>query len=104
MAKRDYMILYRLQQGLSVLDMAIKCKTSHRIIYMLEGCDQDVTHPKIAKRVGKAYALTKEQTESLMPEHYRKSSPNYDPDKFRREFDVDKKERRIPSYVMLKKR
>lgn len=104
MSKREYMILSRLQQGLSVLDMAIKCKTSRRIIYMLEGCDQDVTHPKIAKRVGKAYGLGKKETELLMPENYRRSSPNYDPDKFRREFDLDKKERRIPSYIMLKKR
>ena len=93
------MILSRLQQGLSVLDMAIKCKTSRRIIYMLEGCDQDITHPKIAKRVGNAYKLTKEQTKSLMPEHYRKSSPNYDPDKYRSWCDIDTKQQRIPTFV-----
>ena len=59
MTKRDYMIEYRQKHGLSVVDMAIKCKTKARIIRMLEDCDQEITHPKIAERVGKAYKLTK---------------------------------------------
>lgn len=104
MAKRQFMIEYRRQNGLSQLDMAVKAKTSIRIIRMLEDCDQEVTHPSIAQRVGKAYKLTKEQTEGLMPEHYRKSSPNYDPDKYRREYADEAAERRLPTYVMKKVR
>lgn len=96
MAKRDYMIDYRLKHDLSVVDMAIKCKTKARIIRMLEDCDQEITHPKIAERVGKAYKLTKKQTEGLMPEIHRKSSPNYNPNLYRRE---DSEDQWIPTYT-----
>lgn len=95
MAKRDYMFMYRLRHNLSVEDMAIKCKTTQRIIRKLEDCDQEITHPKIAKRVGKAYELTKEQTEGMMPEIHRKSSPNYNPDKYKHDDPV---ERRLPTF------
>ena len=85
--KRQYMINYREKHNLTRQDMAKKCETSTAIIAMLEDCDQEVTHPKIAKRIGKQYHLKKKQTESLMPEHYRDSSPNYDPDLYRRNKD-----------------
>ena len=52
---------------------------------MLERDDQCVTHPKIAERLGKAYRMNKRQIEGLMPEHYRKSSPEYNPDLYRRD-------------------
>lgn len=85
--KREYMITYREKQQLSPKQMAVKCKTSTTLLLMLEECDQEITHPKIAERIGIAYELTQAQTESLMPEHYRKSSPNYDPDLYRRNKD-----------------
>lgn len=99
MAKRDYMILSRLQQGLSDIEMAIKCKTSRRIIQMLEAHDESVTHPAIARRVGMAYGLSEKETERLMPENYRMSSPNYDPDKYRCWCDIDTKQQRIPTFI-----
>lgn len=85
--KRQYMIDYREKHNLSRTEMAKKCETSTTLIAMLEDCDQEVTHPKIAERIGKRYHLKKKQIESLMPEHYRKSSPNYDPDLYRRNND-----------------
>ncbi len=86
--KREYMIEFREKHGWTTLQMAKKCKTSKTLIGMLEASDQEVTHPNIAERVREAYKLTNEQYESLMPEHYRKSSPNYEPDKYRRD-DLD---------------
>lgn len=85
MAKRAYMIEYRRQKGITRNGMARICELSEGLIEMLEENEYDVTHPKIAERLGKAYEMTPEQTEGLMPENYRKSSPNYDPDKYRTE-------------------
>ena len=94
--KRQYMIDYREAFNISLLHMARKCDTSIAILKMLEECDQEVTHPKIAERIGKYYHLTLEQTEGLMPEHYRKSSPNYDPDLYRRNKDELKQIKLLP--------
>jgi len=81
------MIDFRQKHNLTRKEMAVKCKTSTTLLSMLEDSEYEVTHPKIAERVGKVYHLTQAQTESLMPEHYRKSSPNYDPDLYRRNND-----------------
>ena len=85
--QRQYMIDYREKHNLTRKEMAVKCNTSTTLLSMLEDSEYEVTHPKIAERVGKVYKLTLAQTESLMPEHYRKSSPNYDPDLYRRSND-----------------
>lgn len=42
----------------------------------------EVTHPNIARRIGLYFGLSDEETEELMPEIHRPSSPNYEPDKF----------------------
>lgn len=89
--RREYMIEYREKHGLDIKSMAEKCKISKTLLLMLEASEQEVTHPNIAARVGRAYKMTKLQTESLMPEHYRESSPNYEPDKYRRD-DLEFKE------------
>ena len=98
--KRQYMINFRNKRKLTLLGMAKKCETSAAILSMLEECDQEVTHPKIAERIGRQYKLTTEQTESLMPEHYRKSSPNYDPDLYRRNKDELKQIKIIASKLL----
>ena len=85
--QRHYMIDYRKKHNLSIKQMAERCNTSATILSLLEECDQEITHPNIAERIGMQYYLTNEQIESLMPEHYRKSSPNYDPDLYRRNVD-----------------
>ena len=87
MAARKYMTEYRKKQGLDIQSMAILCGggISKLLLEMLERSDEVVTHHMLAKRIGKAYKLTKEQTEGLMPEHYRKSSPNYNPNLYREE-------------------
>ena len=83
MAARTYMIKYRERNGLSLQDMRLICGVSKGLLGMLESCDKDVTHWRIAEKVGAAYNLTPEQVEGLMPENYRKSSPNYNPDLYR---------------------
>ena len=85
--RREYMIAYRDRRGWTLQDAAKKCKISRTLLGMLEASDQEVTHPKIAAQVAKVYKLTKAQMESMMPEHYRESSPNYDPDLYRRNKD-----------------
>lgn len=83
MAARTFMIKRREKLGLSLEDMARKCDVSKDMLIMLESCDRDHTLPGIAQRIGKAYKLTEKQTESLMPEHRRPSSPKYNPDLFK---------------------
>lgn len=84
---RQYMIDYREKHGLTIKQMAVRCQISTTLLSKLERCDQEITHPKIAERIGMQYYMTEAQTEALMPEHYRKSSPNYDPDMYRRNKD-----------------
>lgn len=91
--ERTYMIDYRRERGIGIAVMARDCKVSVTLIELLEGCDREVTHPKCAERIAKAYHLTKEQSEGLLPVHHRKSGSEYDPDRYRREsafgeFDV----------------
>lgn len=86
--RREYMIAYRDRRGWTLQDAAKKCKISRTLLGMLEASDQEVTHPKIAAQVAKVYKLNKAQMESMMPEHYRESSPNFEPDKYRRD-DLD---------------
>lgn len=83
------MIEFRKRNGLTLDSMARICDCSKVLIDMLESSEKEVTHPDIAERVRKAYKLTPEQAEGLLPENYRKSSPNYDPNKYREEMTVD---------------
>lgn len=85
--RREYMIEYREAREISLQDMAQKLKISKTLLWWLESSDQEVTHPNIAERVGKAYNLTPEQVESMMPENHRKSSPNYNPDMYKEPSD-----------------
>ena len=79
------MIEFRKRNGLTQDSMARICDCSRNLIDMLESSEKEVTHPDIAERVRKAYELTPEQADGLLPENYRKSSPNYDPNKYREE-------------------
>ncbi len=81
--RREYMIEFRKARSLDIQAMAKECKISKTLLEMLEFNDQEITHPKIAERVSRAYKLTRAQMEGLMPEHYRKSSPNYNSDLYK---------------------
>lgn len=79
---REYMTQYRRRHKISVEGMAAKCKVSTALIRLLEEEDDSVTHPNIARRVGKEYELSERRTLGLMPKHYRPSK-HYDPDKYK---------------------
>lgn len=81
MAAREKMLEYRVNTGVSVRRIARRLGISVGLLDMVE--NGDVTHPNIALRMQKLYGLTDEETEELMPENYRKSSPKYDPDKYK---------------------
>lgn len=83
MAAREYMIEFRKKMGVDLRTMARQCRVSMTLLSWLETSDKEVTHPLIAERIGKKYKLTGAQIEGLMPENHRKSSPNYNPDKYR---------------------
>lgn len=82
---RDFMIARRERMGADIQTMAKKCEISKSLLELLENSESDVTHPLIAERIGKVYKLTPKQIEELMPEHHRKTSPNYNPDLYRRD-------------------
>ena len=70
----------RKNKGISLEVMSHNTGVSSGLISLIEG--GYVTHPNIAKLLQKGYGLTDEETEMLMPEIHRKSSPNYDPKKY----------------------
>ena len=59
--------------------MHYKCGVSEMLLRMLE--KGDVTHPKIAKKVGIAYELSEEEINELLPLNYRPGE-YYNPDKY----------------------
>lgn len=88
--RREWMIAKRESMGLSREEMSWKCnpkgcngQASELLIERLEEDDSCVTHPNLVKRIRKAYGLTKDQAELLLPENHRPSSPNYDPDRYK---------------------
>ena len=83
MSQRDYMVNYRKAINVELPIMAKACRVSTTLLKMLEECDAEVTHPNIAKRIGKKYKLTNLQIEALMPINYRKHGPAYNPDKYK---------------------
>ena len=77
--KREYMIAFRESCGVELETMAKLCKCSPGLLRMLENSDREVTHPKIALRVARAYGLTRYQNESMLPECHRALSADYVP-------------------------
>lgn len=69
---------YREKNGYSIEKMSRKSGASEVLLRMLER--GNVTHPKIAEQVGKAYKLSKEDIYELMPENYRPGD-HYDPER-----------------------
>lgn len=86
---REKMIQFRQKRGYTRKEMAYLCDTSSDIIGMIE--NGDVTHPKIAERIGEVYGLSKEEIYELMPENRRPGSPEYDPDKYVDWIKMDRK-------------
>lgn len=79
MTVQEKMKVYREKHGYSIEKMSRKSGASAALLNMLEY--GNVTHPKIAEQVGKAYELSKEDIYELMPENYRPGE-NYEPDKY----------------------
>ena len=81
----------RVEEGISLELMSNKTGVSAGLISLIEG--GYVTHPDIARKLQIGYGLNDEETEMLMPEIHRKSSPKYEPDKF---VDLSDKKQVIP--------
>jgi len=76
--------------------LARRAKISYKLVHILE--NGGVTHPKIAKRLGRILGLSAKVTEELMPENRRPSSPYYDPLKYMEKSErIQEKVRRILS-------
>lgn len=80
MTVREKMKQTRLDMHMTFKDMSRLSGASPLLLERIE--EGFVTHPDIARRVGSAYGLTEQETEELMPEIHRRSSPNYDPNKY----------------------
>ena len=78
---REKMLKLRDENDISLQTMSNRTGVSAGLISMIEG--GFVTHPDIARKLQDGYGLTDEETEMLMPEIHRKSSPNYEPDKYK---------------------
>lgn len=68
---RNFMIEKRVRTGLTMEDMARRCECTRYLLDGLETGDIKVTHPNIAARIAKAYSLTVEEYEKLIPQNYR---------------------------------
>lgn len=60
------MIAFRESCGFELETMAKICKCSPKLLAMLEANDAEVTHPKIARRIARAYRLTDEQRVGML--------------------------------------
>ena len=79
MTVQEKMKTYREKHGYSIENMSRKSGASDVLLRMIER--GNVTHPKIAKQIGKAYELNKEDIYELMPENYRPGE-KYDPERY----------------------
>ena len=91
MMVREKMVKLREDKNISLETMSHRTGVSAGLISLIEG--GYVTHPMIAKKLQKGYGLSDEETEMLMPEIHRKSSPKYDPEKY---VDLADKKQVIP--------
>ena len=92
---REKMQKYREENRIDLKTMSDKTDVSSGLIAFIEG--GYVTHPELARRLQKGYELTDEETEMLMPEIHRKSSPNYDPYKY---VDIVDRKRITPNWFL----
>lgn len=81
MTTREKMIRWRNATGITLRQLSDRSGVSESLLSMVES--GHVTHPKIVAKIQRLYRLTDEEAEVLLPENYRKSSPNYDPDRYR---------------------
>ena len=82
---RKKMEQYRKDNDISLKTMSHLTGVSSGLLALIEG--GYVTHPDIARKVQKGYELTDLETEVLMPEIHRPSSPRYEPNKYRIEWE-----------------
>ena len=100
MTPRQYMIDQRMALGEPLPDMARKLKISPLLLGWLEDNDKIVTHPKIVKRIAKAYGLTEEQRVGLLPVNHR-PGPDYDPNRYALPEEVLSNFTVMPGYVRV---
>lgn len=74
------LIDYREALGGSYEVAAMSLGIGRELYHILE--DGGVTHPGIVRQITPRLRLTHKQAESLLPENYRTSSKNYEPDKY----------------------
>lgn len=80
MTTAQKMVDYRNAHNVTQEQMAWKANVPFKIIEILES--GGVTHPNIVKRIAKAYELTEDEAEELLPENRRPHHPDYDPNKY----------------------
>lgn len=79
MTVQEKMKAYREEHRYTIKKMSQKSGASEVLLRMVE--KGNVTHPKIAEMIGKAYELNQEDVYELMPENYRPGE-HYNPDKY----------------------
>lgn len=92
MTIQEKMIEYRTTHNINIEDIAKNCHVSLKLLNILES--GGVTHPKLAKVIGKAYGLDDLEIEELMPINYREHGPEYNPDKYKER--IDPRDMKIP--------
>lgn len=86
MTVHEKMIDFRTSRGLSLRNMQQRSGVPSVVLGTVE--DGNVTHPNFVKRIKKAYKLTDEEAELLLPKNRRKHDPEYNPNKYVIEPDI----------------
>lgn len=80
MTTREKMIKWREANGITLRKLSDQSGISETLLSMVEA--GNVTHPKLVKIIKRLYKLTNDEAEELLPKNYRRSNPEYDPNKF----------------------
>lgn len=80
MTTREKMINWRIENDIPLRTISHWTGLSETILSMVEA--GEVTHPKIVEKIRRAYHLTEKEAEELLPKNYRKSDPEYDPERY----------------------
>ena len=101
---REKMVKWREKNRLSIKDLSLQSGVSIDLLGMIER--GHVTHPTIAKKIGRVYGLNEKETWELMPEKYDPDMYKEPEDSYKKAFTIctDNSNKVAKDYIMEKQK